>query len=53
MSRAAVVQDACVNKHERNDGRGRDEPIKPHGNLMTPRRQNRARDGRKLAPAQR
>ena len=53
MSRAAMLHDAWVKTRERNDGRGRDEAVEQHGNLMAPRREDRARDRGEFAPAQR
>ncbi len=51
MSRAAMIQDACLQTRERDDGRGRDESVEQHGNVMTPRGEDRAGDGGEFASA--
>ncbi len=38
MRRAAMIQNAHFQARERNDGRGRDESVEQHGNVMAPRR---------------
>src|SRR6476620_2116260 len=53
MSGPAMINDARFETRERDDGRGRDEPVEQHGNLMAPGGQDRARDSREFASAKR